>query len=173
VDADEVARELTRPGSALVQRMAEEFGQELVDAGGELDRRRLAKLAFGCAGRAARLNEITHPAIREEIERRIEESAASSRHRVICLVAPLLLEAGYGRGRGVDRVLLMAADQQERIRRVVERDGLTEEEVKARMAAQMPLSEARRSADWVVDTTAGREQAVKQLELVWSELQAE
>jgi dephospho-CoA kinase len=108
----------------------------------------------------------------ETIRRRIGEIAESGRYRVICLVAPLLLEARHGGGRVVDRVLLLAADQQERIRRVVERDGLSEEEVKGRIAAQMPLAEARRLADWVVDTTAGREQALRQLELVWSELQA-
>jgi dephospho-CoA kinase len=156
-----------------VERIAAEFGQELVDGQGNLDRRRLAQIAFGCAERVARLNAITHPAILELIERRIEEIAGSGRYRVICLVAPLLLEAGCGPGRAVDRVLLMAADEQERIRRVVERDGLTGEEVKGRIAAQMPLAEARRRADWVVDTSAGREQALQQLERVWSELQAE
>ena len=145
----------------------------MVGEQGDLDRRRLAQLAFGCTEKTARLNAITHPAILEVIERSIEEIARSGRQRVICLVAPLLLEAGYGRGRTVDRVLLMAADQQERIRRVVERDGLTEEEVKERIAAQMPVAEARRRADWVVDTTGGREQAFKQLERIWSELQAE
>ncbi len=65
----------------------------------------------------------------------------------------------------------MTADEQERIRRVVKRDGLTEEEVRQRIAAQMPAEEQRRLADWVVDTTAGREQAEQQLERIWSELQ--
>jgi len=145
----------------------------LVDGQGKLDRRGLAQIAFGCRERTARLNAITHPAILEAIERRIGEIAQSRRYRVICLVAPLLLEADYGGGRTVDRVLLMAADQQERIRRVVERDGLSEEEVKGRIGAQMPLAEARERADWVVDTTAGRKQALEQLEQVWLELQAE
>jgi dephospho-CoA kinase len=144
-----------------------------VDARGNLDRRRLARLVFGSRKRAARLNAITHPAILATIEGRVGEIADRGGSRLICVVAPLLLEAGYGRGRLVDRVVLMTAEEQERVRRVVERDGLSEEEVKRRISAQMPPAEARRRADWVVDTTAGREQALRQLERIWSELQAE
>jgi dephospho-CoA kinase len=171
VDADEVAHQLTRPGSALVERIAAEFGREFVGEKGQLDRRKLARAAFSSQETASRLNAITHPAIEAETERMIAELADDGRALVICLVAPLLLEAGYaGRGK-VDRVLVMAADGQERIRRVVKRDGLTEEEVRQRMAAQMPEDEQRRLADWVVDTTAGKEQAEQQLERIWSELQ--
>ena len=142
-----------------------------MDEKGQLDRRKLARAAFSSQETASRLNAVTHPAIEAEIERLIAELADDGRSLVICLVAPLLLEAGYaGRGK-VDRVLVMAADRQERIRRVVKRDGLTEEEVRQRMAAQMPEEEQRRLADWVVDTTAGKEQAEQQLERIWSELQ--
>ena len=171
MDADEVAHRLTRPGSALVERIAAEFGRGLVDAKGQLDRRKLASAAFSSQETASRLNAVTHPAIEAEIGRMIAELAGDGRTRVICLVAPLLLEAGYaGRGK-VDRVLVMTAEEQERIRRVVKRDGLTEEEVKQRIAAQMSAEGQRRLADWVVDTTAGKEQAGQQLERIWSELQ--
>jgi len=101
----------------------------------------------------------------------IEKLARDGRARLICLVAPLLLEVGWGKGTKVGRVLVMTADEGERIRRVVERDSLTEAEVKQRMALQMPVEEQRRRADWVVDTTAGTEQALRQLEDIWSELQ--
>jgi dephospho-CoA kinase len=137
-----------------------------------LDRRRLAHAAFSSPQLAARLNAVTHPEILAAVERMIEELRRDGRTRIICLVAPLLLEAGYGRGTKVDRVLVMTAEERERIRRVVERDGLTEEEVRQRMAAQMPVEEQRRLADWVVDTSAGREQALKELERIWSELHA-
>lgn len=142
-----------------------------MDEKGQLDRRKLARAAFSSQETASRLNAVTHPAIEAEIERMIAELAGDGHTRVVCLVAPLLLEAGYaGKGK-VDRVLVLTADRQERIRRVVKRDGLTEEEVRQRMAAQMPEEEQRRRADWVVDTTAGKEQAEQQLERIWSELQ--
>jgi dephospho-CoA kinase len=154
-----------------VRQIAAEFGPGFVDESGNLDRRRLAQVAFSSPETAARLNAVTHPAIMAAIERMVNELAQDGRTRVICLVAPLLLEVGYARGTKLDRVLVMTADERERIRRVVERDGLTEEEVRQRLAAQMPAAEQRRQADWVVDTTGGREQALRELERIWSELQ--
>ncbi len=170
IDADEVARELTRAGEPLVEEIAAEFGREFLREDGSLDRRKLARSVFREAKATTRLNRITHPPIMAAIEQEIVRLAAEGKTRVVCIVAPLLLEAGYGRGDKVDRVLVMVAEEGERIRRIMERDGLTEEEVRQRMAAQMPIDEQCRSGDWVVDTTAGKEQAWRQLERVWEEI---
>ncbi len=173
IDADEIARELTRPGAPLLDRIAAEFGPEFVRADGSLDRRRLARAVFGDPRAVARLGEITHPPVMAAIDERLSNLAAAGDVKIVCLVAPLLLEVGYGRGAKVDRVLVTVADEEERVRRVAARDGLTAEEVKERIAAQMPAEEQRRRADWVVDTTAGREQALEQLESIWAELNCE
>lgn len=170
IDADEVARELTRSGTPLVERIKAEFGSEFVRADGSLDRRRLARAVFGDPAATARLNAITHPPILAAVDEKIAELKAEGNARLVCLVAPLLLEVGEARGRRVDRVLVMMAEEEERVRRVVERDGLTAQEVRERMAAQMPAEEQRRRADWVVDTTGGREIARRQLDAIWSEL---
>jgi dephospho-CoA kinase len=106
----------------------------------------------------------------DAIDRELSRIAAESETGIVCLVAPLLLDVDYGRGEKVDRVLVMVADEDERIRRVMARDGLTAEEVKQRIRAQMPVEEQRRRADWVVDTGGGKEQALRQLESVWREL---
>ena len=173
IDADEVARELTRAGKPLVEEIAAEFGREFLCEDGSLDRRKLARSVFRDAEAAARLNRITHPPIVAAIEKEIERLAAEGRTKVACIVAPLLLEAGYERGKQVDRVLVMVAEEGERVRRVMERDGFTEDEVRLRMTAQMAAEEQRRRADWVVDTTAGEKQALSQLERIWEELARE
>jgi len=173
IDADEVARELTRAGKPLVEEIAAEFGREFLCEDGSLDRRKLARSVFRDAEAAARLNRITHPPIVAAIEKEIERLAAEGRTKVACIVAPLLLEAGYERGKQVDRVLVMVAEEGERVRRVMERDGFTEDEVRLRMTAQMAAEEQRRRADWVVDTTAGKKQALSQLERIWEELARE
>jgi dephospho-CoA kinase len=170
VDADEVAREMTKPGTDLAARIAAEFGSEFVLDSGELDRRKLGASVFGNPEATARLNEITHPPIMAAIRRRLAEAAAEGQTPIACVVAPLLLEVGWGRGRGVDRVLLMVADDGERVRRVAERDGLKPEEVEERMERQMPVEEQRRRADWIVDTTGSRAVVLRQLEGVWGEL---
>lgn len=173
IDADEVARELTLPGAPLTQRIVSEFGPEFLRADGTLDRAGLARTVFEDPQALARLNAVTHPPIMAAIDRELGRMAAEGETEIVCLVAPLLLEVGYGRGEKVDRVIVIAADEEERIRRIRARDGLTSEEVKQRIRAQMPTEEQRRRADWVVDTAAGREQALRQLESIWRELTCE
>lgn len=174
LDADEVARELTAPGMPLVREIAAAFGAEFLRPDGSLDRGRLARFVFSDRAQVARLNAITHPPILAEMRRRLELLRGSPRPpRVVCVVAPLLLEARDTLGEAalpVDRLLVITAAEEERVRRVMARDGLSEEEVRARIAAQMRPEEQTRRADWVVDTTAGREAARKQLEQVWQEI---
>lgn len=168
VDADEIARELTQPHCPLVAEIASAFGAEVVRGDGSLDRKRLAQLVFSDADALARINALTHPPIMAEVKRRVEEAAGAGGKRMACVVAPLLLEAG---GRDlVDRLLVMWAEEGERVRRVMERDGLSEDEVRQRMAAQMPAEEQRGQADWVVDTTPGLGRTKQQLEKIWEEL---
>ena len=125
-------------------------------------------MVFGSPQAISRLNALTHPAIMAEIERRLRELATEGRTRVACVVAPLLLEAGGW--RTIQRLLVMWADEDERVRRVMARDGLSEAEVRQRIAAQMPADEQTRRADWVVDTEAGLEATRRQLEAIWEQL---
>lgn len=168
LDADAVARELMGPGSAVLWEVAAAFGPEVLRPDGSLDRRKLSDLVFGDPQAVARLNALTHPPIMAEIQRRLQELAREGGTAVACVVAPLLLEAG-GR-KLVDRLLVMVANEEERVRRVMARDGLSESEVRRRMAAQLSPGEQVKGADWVVDTTAGRAAALRELERIWLEL---
>ncbi len=169
VDADEIAREVVQPGSPVLAEIVAAFGRDTLQADGRLDRRRLASLVFGHPEAVARLNALTHPAILEEIARRLEEMRKEGGVRVVCVVAPLLLEAG---GRClVDRVVLMIAEEGERIRRVVRRDGVSQEEVRRRIEAQMRPERQRAQADWVVDNSGSEAQTRRQLEAIWEEME--
>ncbi|MCJ7822985.1 MAG: dephospho-CoA kinase [Armatimonadetes bacterium] len=168
IDADEIARELAQPGSQMVAGIALEFGQCALRPDGSLDRRKLAGMVFGDPDAVARLNAVTHPPIKAEVERRIQSLARAGTTGVACLVAPLLLEAGLG--DTVDRLLVMTADEETRVQRVMARDSVSEDQVRARMAAQMPASEQVERADWVVDATGEREEALRELDTIWAEL---
>jgi dephospho-CoA kinase len=168
IDADEIARELAQPGSQMVAGIALEFGRCVLRQDGSLDRRKLARVVFGDPDAVARLNAIAHPPIKAEVERRIARLVGEDTAGVVCLVAPLLLEAGLG--DTVDRLLVMTADEGTRVRRVMARDGVSEDEVRARMAAQMPPSEQIGRADWVVDASGGRDETLRQLDVIWAEL---
>ncbi len=175
LDADEIARELTSPGSPLCARIAEAFGASFLREDGSLDRRKLGAWVFSDPQRVARLNALTHPSILAEVQRRLErlraEAGGKGSPEVVCVVAPLLLEAGWR--DLVDRVLVVTAEEGERVRRVMERDGVSEEAVRRRMAAQMPPEQQIAQADWVVDTTQGKEAALRRLEEVWEAVRAE
>jgi len=168
VDADEIAREVVRPGSPVIAALAEAFGPEVVRPDGGLDRARLARTVFGKAECVARLNAITHPPIVQETDRRLARLREEGKCRVACLVAPLLVEAGLQ--DRVDKLLVLTAEEEERIRRVVARYGVTREEVRRRIAAQLPSGVLREAADWVVDTTQGRANTQRQLEAIWRQL---
>jgi dephospho-CoA kinase len=168
IDADEVARALMGPGSPLLRKVAAAFGSEAIRPDGSLDRRKLSGMVFGNPDAVARLNALAHPPIMAEIGRRLRQMADACDVQVVCVVAPLLLEAG-GR-RTVQRLLVMWADVDERVRRVMARDGLSEGEVRQRIAAQMPAEEQRAGADWVIDTGDGIEATRRQLERIWDQL---
>jgi len=171
IDADEVARALMSRGSPLLRTVVAAFGENVLQPDGSLERRRLSQKVFRNPEAVAALNALTHPPIMAEIERRLGELASGGRTCVACVVAPLLLEAG-GRS-AVQRLLVMWADEDERVRRVMARDGLSETEVRERIAAQMPAGEQVREADWVIDTMAGMAATRRQLQEIWEQLVAQ
>lgn len=168
IDADEIARELMQPGSRMLGEVVGEFGPGMLREDGSLDRRGLAKRVFGDSDAVRKLNAIAHPPIKDEIGRRINELRRGGGARVVFLVAPLLLEAGLG--EAVDRVLVMRCEEEERVRRVMARDGISGEEVRQRMGAQMAAEEQAGRADWVVDSTGGRDEVYQRLQAIWAEL---
>ncbi|NCW91560.1 MAG: dephospho-CoA kinase, partial [Acidimicrobiia bacterium] len=90
IDADQIVRELQRPGTEVFQRIVAEFGGDVVTFGGTLDRAALAAMVFGDAERLAALNAIVHPAVQAEMTRRTEEQRNSN--NVVILDIPLLVE---------------------------------------------------------------------------------
>lgn len=133
IDADQLAREAVKPGSACLRELTEAFSPEILQPDGSLNRRRLAQLAFPTAEGTARLNAIVHPAVIRLTEQRLAQMRAQG---VPCAVldAPLLYESGMD--RICDRVAVVLAPRDCRRRRILERDGLTPEQAHTRMAAQ-------------------------------------
>lgn len=157
IDADAVARELVQPGRPLLGRLVEEFGPEILAPDGSLDRARLGRLAFADLDVRARLNRLAHPPILAEIRRRLEELRASAHPpKLVVAEMPLLYEAGAE--YLVDKVLVVHADERERIRRITRRDGLSAEHALTRIRAQMPPKEQLRRADLAIDTSGTPEE---------------
>lgn len=144
LDADELSRETTRPGSPALRAIAQRFGERFIAADGTLDRHALREVVFRDARARADLEAITHPAIFEALERR--SAAAGGPYQI--LVLPLLVEK-QDRAR-VHRVLVVDCDEALQIRRLQARDGATLDEARAILAAQSSRTARLEAADDVI-----------------------
>lgn len=134
IDADKSARAVTAPGSLLLPLLAAEFGGDIINSDGELDRRMLASRAFANPAATQKLNELSFPFITERVGRSVEEAKAG--HKFILLDAPTLFESGADRMCDISVAVLCPADI--RRARIIERDGLTEEQADTRISAGKP-----------------------------------
>jgi dephospho-CoA kinase len=144
IDSDEIARAVVAPGEPALQAIVRRFGPGVLQPDGSLDRRRLRSLAFADPAARRDLEAITHPAIRAEMDRR--SAAAGGDYQILAI--PLLVEGG-GRGR-VDRVLVVDCPEELQLRRVMARDGSSEAEARAMIAAQVDRQTRLAAADDVI-----------------------
>jgi dephospho-CoA kinase len=163
IDADQLARDVVEPGQPALVEIATAFGRDVLLADGRLDRGKLGRIIFADPVARGKLNAITHPRIRERIDAEI--AARGSRPGVLVVDIPLLYE--NDRTRTVETVIVVWVDSKTQLRRLNERNGLTEEEARQRIAAQMPLDEKRARADVVIDNSGSRENTRRQVEAIY------
>lgn len=150
-DADQVAHQLYAPGTPLLAAIAQCFGQDMLTPEGALDRPRLARRVFGQPQALRQLNQLTHPAIREELSRREAQAAP----RPLFAAIPLWYESGWHQPR--IPVIAVWCSPETQFSRLRER-GWSPEEIRARLATQLSLEEKRRRADYVLETTGTLEE---------------
>lgn len=155
IDTDRVYRELLVPPSPLLKELADAFGAEILTPAGELDRAVLAARVFGagCEAERERLNAITHPHILAEVRRRLavygKEWSITGAPLAVLVDAPQLFESKFdGECEVICSVL---APKNQRLRRIMERDGLTEQQARARMGAQLSDSFYRKAGYVIVN----------------------
>jgi dephospho-CoA kinase len=147
IDADGLARELQAPGQPAYAEIAAAW-PEGVAPDGQLDRKRLGDIVFSDANALKRLESIMHPRI-QALSRARADAFAEAGHPLALYEASLLIESG--RDKELDGLIVVTASPATRIARVVARDGLREEHVRARMRAQLPQEDKVRLADHVID----------------------
>jgi dephospho-CoA kinase len=163
VDADRIAREVVEPGTPGLAAVVEAFGPQVLTPEGALDRPALAAIVFADPAARARLDGIVHPLVRA---RAAELVAAAPPDAVVVQDVPLLVETGQA--GAYDLVLVVEADLETRVRRLVQR-GLGAEDARARIAAQATDEQRRAVADVVLDNSGTREELEAQVERFWAE----
>jgi dephospho-CoA kinase len=166
IDADRIAREVVAPGTPGLAAVVEAFGEEVLAADGSLDRPRLGSIVFADAAKLATLNAIVHPLVGAR-SRELEEAAADD--AVVVHDVPLLTENGLA--PLYDVVIVVEASPGTQLDRLVRLRGMTEEDARARMAAQATREQRREIADIVIDNDVPLEDLERRVRDVWAELE--
>lgn len=155
IDADQIAHDITAPGSPLLPKLAETFGAGVLRKDGSLDRKALAAEAFSSREKKEKLEALTTSQVVKIISRQLAQLREEGSERLVFVDAPLLFETGAD--ALTDLVWLVDADLEIRIRRTMERDHAEREEVLRRIQNQMPDEEKRARADEIIDNSEGKD----------------
>ena len=168
LDADATAHQVMEPGQPAHAEIVAHFGAEILDPAGRIDRPRLGAIVFADAAERAALNAIVHPRVYEAQARWLAEVAAGDPGGIAVIDAALLIETGSW--RRFDRLVVVHCQPEIQLARLMERNGLTREAAGARIAAQLPVAEKLRYANFTIDTSAGFDDTRRQVELLYRQL---
>jgi dephospho-CoA kinase len=171
IDADLLAREVVEPGQSALRQIAAEFGPDVLTAGGALDRKKLGAIVFADPERRRRLEAITHPAIRERFQARLDELAEKGFAGLVVFDAPVMIESGNY--KNMERMVVVVTDGATQLARLRGRDGTDDAENGRKIASQMPLAEKAKLADYVIDNSGDREATAQQVRRVFAALMSE
>lgn len=170
VDADLVAREVVEPGTPGLARVVEEFGPDVLQADGSLDRPRLGALVFADDDARRRLNAVVHPLVGERTAALLQQ-AQDDGARVVVHDVPLLVENGLA--PMYDAVVVVAASPETQLDRLVRLRGMSEQEARQRIAAQAPLADKLAVATHVIENDGPLQDLAPQVERLWHDLVGE
>jgi dephospho-CoA kinase len=166
--ADELARDAVQPGAPALEEIRRIFGASVIDQEGGLDRVRMAELVFKDDSKREALESVIHPRVAEQKDRRIH-ALRQDGHRLAIVDVPLLYEKGWE--RQFDLIIVVYVPRITQEERLIERDGMTRDEARSRLDAQMPIDDKKQRADRVVDNTDSLAHTRKQVNALLGELE--
>jgi dephospho-CoA kinase len=167
LDADAAARDAVAVGTPAWVELRRRFGDDYFNPDGALNRSKLAQRVFADPEARRQLDALLHPLVAQELQSKIADLERRGADLVLVEV-PLLFETGGE--RGFDRVIVVAASEAERIRRLRERDHRADTEIRGILAAQWPLADKVARADYVVDNGGELADTKRQVENIWGKL---
>jgi dephospho-CoA kinase len=168
LQADHVGHAVLAPGGEAYTEVIAAFGTGIVNPDGSIARKRLGEIVFADPAQLARLNALVHPAVFARQESWFDEIAQQDPHAVAIVEAAIMVETGSY--RRYDQLVLTVCREELQIARAMERDHLTEAQVRERLARQMPESEKRKYAHHIIDTSGTPEETLEQTARVCAQL---
>lgn len=160
VDADLIAREIVEPGQPALAELTKEFGEDILNADGSLDRGLLASRAFTNKGTTQRLNNITHPRINQRTQELFDEARENGAEAVIYDM-PLLIDKGLH--KDMDATIVVHAAEHVRLERLTTKRGLDADDVRRRINAQIDDETRKQYADILLDNNGTEEDLTQQI----------
>ena len=171
IDADLIAREVVEPEKPAWIDIVKKFGPEILSPDGAIDRRRLGEIVFADEDKRRLLMDITHPRIKEAVRERLSEYRKEN-VPVVVIEAALIVESG-GLREFLDGLIVVTADEEAQIERLIRRSGYTREEALARIGSQMPAGEKALHADYLIDNSGTEEETEGRVRRLWEEISRE
>jgi len=165
IDLDVIAREVAQPGHPSLQRIAERFGQAILQADGSLDRKKLGSIVFADPAERKALEAILHPAIRAVMKDRMAYHESQTPDKLVVVDVPLLYESGLE--SYFEQIMVVYVPKNIQLKRLMERDKLTPEEAQKRLAAQMDIDEKKDRADIIIDNSGNLDDTKLQIDQFW------
>tara|TARA_Y100000748_G_scaffold270692_1_gene243527 strand:- start:222 stop:854 length:633 start_codon:yes stop_codon:yes gene_type:complete len=169
VDADEIVKDLQRPGGKVFNSIVEIYGNEILLGDGELDRQKIAEIVFNDEGELSKLNDIVHPAVGEEMG--IRRKQAIKGGSVVLVDIPLMItpegELGREEYKLFDGIIVVDCKIETAVLRLVQQRGFDEKDARARIAKQATPKQRREFADFLIDNNGAEESLSKQIEKCW------
>jgi dephospho-CoA kinase len=167
IDADHLAHQLTEPGQRAYEEVVLEFGPEVVDTNGSVDRAKLGAIVFADHAKLGRLNAIVHPRVQEATFLQFDRWQNSESPVAVFVEAALLVEAGFH--KKLDGLVVTWCQPEQQLQRLLAR-GLSEAEARRRITAQMPVEEKLRFATERIDCSGSIEDTRRQVEVLAAKL---
>ena len=168
IDADRIVRELLEPGLETWKEVSEHFGTGILKPDRCIDRRKLGEIVFNDPEKRLWLNNCLHPRVFEAYTAQVKRLTARAPDSIVVFDAALLIETGFN--KKMDKTVLVYAHSDQQLTRLTKRDGFSREQALARIESQMPLSEKRGYADYVIENTGTREDTERRAREVFARL---
>jgi dephospho-CoA kinase len=168
LDADSIVRDLFRPGDPVHSAIVDAFGHPVIASDGSIDRTVLAEIVFHDAAAREQLNSLVHPAVIQRQKEWLDALEARDPNAVGIVEAALMIEVGTY--KNYDKVIVVVCSPEEQRSRLRERSGLSEQQIDARIASQMPMEKKATFADYLIDNSGTLDETRKGVESVYKML---
>lgn len=168
IDADQISRDLVRPGQPALKEIVDVFGEDILDPSGNLDREALAKIIFEDTEKKSVLEAILHPKVLAREQEKYLSISTSNPSAIVIVDAALLIESGNY--KNVDKVIVVQSKEEEQVQRILSRGSQSYDQAIARIKNQMSFEDKSKYADYILDNQSKPEDLRQKVHEIYAKL---